>query len=296
MRLERPEDALDTLADALVLRASIALQAGLEDEAREALVLLSRLEPERVALHPGLYAPSLVEAYAAARSDEQARPAGALVVRPRVAGFTTPELLVDGRPASVGAALPLRLGAHLVTVRTHADRAAPSEDGALPFSQIVDVGDAPIALEPFLAPADAAERRATLVAQAGDAAGDVARANALSALASLCAARAVLFVDDKVASLWVPGKTIEALRVPATSDGDLVGRATLAALQAPVRRDPVIVPPVPEPLDTPAIIVIASVGVVVLAGVVAIGVYTLAPELPVKPPERAVDPIVCCSF
>lgn len=293
LRLQRPEDALDTLVDALLLRASIALQAGVEDEARTALVLLSRLEPDRAELHPGLYAPSLVDAYAAARADEQARGEGALVVRPRVAGFRAPELVVDGRPAAVGTALPLRLGPHLVTVRTHADGAG--DDDALPFSQIVDVGQAPIALEPFLAPADAPDRRATLVATARDAVDATARARAFADLAPLCAARAVLYVDDTTASLWVPGKPVEALRLPPTWDGALVGRATLATLQAPVRKDPRIVPPVEEPLDTTTIVLLASVGAVLVAGAIAVGLYTLTDAADIKPPPPPVDPI-CCTF
>lgn len=289
LRLSHPEDALEILIDALLLRASLALQAELVDEARAALVLLSRIEPARTELHPGLYAPSLVEAYAAARSDGLARDEGALVVRPRVANFVTPELLVDGRPAPVGAPLALRAGPHLVTVR--------AGDEALPFSQIVEVGPTPLALAPFLAPADAAEKRSALVEKAREAPTLEQRAAALAALAPLCAARAVLYVDKAAASLWVPGKPIEALRVAPTSDGALIGRATLATLQAPVRRDP-IGPPVEEPLDPLVIATVATVGVVLLTGAIGLGLYTLTPSADeVKErPAPPLDPVTCCSF
>lgn len=282
LRLERPEESIETLADALLLRASAALQSGVDEEARTALVLLARLEPARIELHPGLHPPSLVDAYAAARIDEEARAPGDLVVRPRVAGFANAELLVDGRAVNASSALALRQGPHLVTVR------AP---GTTPFSRILEVGADPLVLEPFLAPADAPERRAALIARARGATVDDARAEALDEVAALSAARAVLYVDAKDAQLFGVGRPLEGLRVPPTSSGAVLGRAALATLQAPARRDQGL--PVDDELDPAFLVGSSAAGIVVVTGVVIGALAALLPAVVPAPPPRPV-PVVCC--
>lgn len=282
LRLERPEESMETLADSLLLRASAALQSGVEAEARESLVLLARLEPTLGTLHPGLHPPSLVEAYAAARVDEASRAPGALVVRPRVAGFRSAELLVDGESVPSINAPGLRQGPHLVTVRA---------TGTIPFSRIVDLGADALVLEPFLAPVDAGARRAALVERARAAVADGARAEALEELAALCAARALLYLDTDSAQLFVAGRPMEVLRAAPTSTGALLGRATLAALQAPAQRDQGL--PVKDELDPAFVIGGSALGLIVVAGVVVGGLVLFLPGAPPHPPARPLDPKCC---
>ncbi|HEY4221096.1 MAG TPA: hypothetical protein VGO62_07130, partial [Myxococcota bacterium] len=176
LRLASPEDAVDVLIDALILKASVALQAGLDDEAKSDLALVSRLDPARSELNAGLYPPSLCEAYVDARAAARAAPSAALVVRPRVAGFHRAAVLIDGAPP------PALLGAgpHLVTVRAA---------GMVSYARLVSLdAKEPTVLAPFLAPADAAPRRRALVVAARAAVDDAARAQSLAALADLSAA------------------------------------------------------------------------------------------------------------
>lgn len=284
LRLERPESALEVLVDSLLLEAHVALQSGADDEAAAALALVSRLEPGRAALDPGLYPPSLVTAYEGARRAEQADPPGTLVARPRVARFLPFEVLVDARPATPDAAL--RAGPHLVTLR------AP---GALPSSRIVTLAaDEPLVLEPFLAPPDVVEARRRAVSAAAAARDDVVLAQALAEVAGLSAARAVLFVGVARAALFVPGRSIEALPVSATAPGVELGRATLAALQAPARRE-VGLPPRGGGVNWTAAVVGGGVAAVLLAGAaVATSVWALLPAGPPPDPPRPVV-VICCG-
>lgn len=289
LRLERPEAALEVLVDALLLEAHVALQSGADDEADAALALVSRLEPTRDALDAGLYPPSLVAAYEGARRVERAAPPGALVARPRVARFLPFEVLVDARAAAPDTAL--RAGPHLVTLR------AP---GALPSSRIVTLAaDEPLVLEPFLAPADVVEarRRAVTAAAVNDgpaAMNDAGLVQALGEVAGLSAARAVLFIGVARAALFIPGRGIEALPVAATAPGVELGRATLAALQAPARRE-VGLPPRGGGVDWTAAVVGGGVAAVLLAGAaVATSLWALLPAGPPPDPPRPVV-VICCG-
>src|SRR5439155_24518535 len=163
--------------------------------------------PDRTALNAGLYPPSPVDAYAAARAWSDRAPVATLAVQPRVAGFHAAEVLVDGRPP----AGPLRAGPHLVSVHVPGDVTA---------ARIFVLDDkAPSVFAPFLAPPDAPAKRAALARSAADTNDDVLRAHALSELASLCAARAVLFVgSDASAMLWSK-RGLTSLSPPSSSAG-----------------------------------------------------------------------------
>ena len=296
LRLQRPEESLETLADSLLLQASAALQAGGEGEARAALVLLARLQPSLKQLNPGLYPPSLVQAYAAARIDEESRPSGTLLVHPRVAGFHVAEILIDGvatvtssttQPSS--APLPaLRQGPHLVTVRAAA---------AVPFSRIIEVGSEPFVLEPFLGPSQAAALRAALVQQVRAALVDDVRAQALDEVASLSAARAVLYLDAGRAQLLVLGRPLVTLRAAATADGAALGRAALAALQAPARTGESLLSLRSEDDVHPAVFWGGgAVGIVVVAGVVTAALVLFLPAEVRPAPSRPLDFKCCVQF
>jgi hypothetical protein len=220
VRLEHPEDAREIWVDALLVRANLALVDNRADDAAGDLALVSRLAPEHTELSPSLYAPSVVEAYAAARAAALAAPPATLVVRPRAAGFAAASVLVDGRPFA-GEALPA--GPHAITARAEAGgRQVGQRTVVLTLSPA-----APVVFAPFLAPADAAAERARLVAlvRTGD-------AHALAALADASAARAILVESKDARTLFVAGRGVAPL-VTASREPAVVGAAVLRALQAP---------------------------------------------------------------
>lgn len=283
LRLDAPHAAADLVADVLLLRAEIALVENRADDARRELLLLARLEPDRAALNAGLYPPPLVEAYDAARRFDAEAATGFLSVLPRVAGADDPDVFVDGRPLPRGAREGLRpkIGPHLVTVRA---------DGVRGASRVVEVeAQQPLSFEPFLAPDRADHERAAIVARvrAGDAVDDdLARLCGLSA-----AGAAVLLVDD-APRLFVPGRGVFPIATSPDADPIVVGRATLAALRAPIVEDPR-----EDPVDPRLLFLGVGVGAAAFAVVGSLGagaVYQLWPfDVPDPPPQPAW--FKCCN-
>ncbi|MBI1947478.1 MAG: hypothetical protein HYS27_17440 [Deltaproteobacteria bacterium] len=269
VRLERPEDALELFEEALLVRATI-VSAGGGDVDRD-LALLAHLVPAREALNPAVHAPSLVDAYARVRAAALAAKPGTLRVRPRVANLSPPQVLVDGRPP----AADLVQGPHLVLARAQ---------GTEPFARLVDLGEEPLMLEPFLAPRGAGALRAAAVQRARDAKTELERTGALAELAALCAARGVVLVSASGAELWVrdppEGRPqLSPLAVSAGADGAAVGTATLAALQAPAK-ERLGLPSEDGP--PPAVVWAASAGGVTTGvSLLALGLWALWPaDLP----------------
>lgn len=287
IRLDQPQDAVELLVDALLVRATLALIEGRVDDVRADLLLTSRLEPARTELHPGLYPPSLVEAYAAARAvDAEERARATLVVRPRAAGFAPTRVLVDAR-AWDGA--PLAPGPHLLVVQG---------DGVVPRSEVRDLdAAAPTLLEPFLAPAGAGAARAALVTAARAARTDAEVAAALAALGDAAAARVVVLELPARLVLFVAGQPVTSL-VPPARDGVTVGRVVLAALQ-PARSGAGTAPPPARDDEgpSPALVwgaVTVSAAVVVLGSGAAVLTWALWPPDDIAPPPRPV-PVGCCT-
>lgn len=284
LRLDRPEIATEVLTDALLLRARLAMQSGADDDAREALVLVGRLEPAREALHPGLHPPSLVEAYAGARAAERQAPGSSLLFQPRVAGFGVAELLVDGRPARPGLSV-LPAGPHLVTLRAPG---TPSRS-----SVIVLAPEAPIVVDPFLGPPGIAAARSVQRDAAAAARDDGTLQRALEEISSLCAAGAVLFVGDTSATLFVRGRGLEPLAIPPTSSGAALGRATLSALQSSNRRNDDEGPATSSNINPLFVIGVGAASTVVLVAGIGAAVYALLPpQAPAPPPSPVV--VSCC--
>lgn len=287
VRLERPEEALDLFEEALLVRVTIAQAAG--GDLDHDLSLLAHLMPEREALNPAVHPPSLVEAYARARAAALGAPPATLELRPRVAGFAVAQVLIDGRPSQG----PVAKGPHLVIARA---------DGTATFARLVELGDEPQVLEPFLAPRDAAEQRAAAVATARAALTELERGAALDTLASLCAARGVVLVSASGAQLYVRDPAegrppLQPLAVAAGADGAALGTATLAALQAPAKERLGL--PADEDALPPAMVWAAWVtGVPLVASLTGLGVWALwpaglYPNAPVTPPPRPVA-FGCC--
>ncbi len=117
LALRAPETHRDLFADVLLLRAEIELASSDTAAAELDLRRVARLLPDRDGLHPGLYAPALVEAYAAARQANADAPAATAVIWPRVAGADDVQILGDGVLQADGRSLTLPAGPHLLTVR-----------------------------------------------------------------------------------------------------------------------------------------------------------------------------------
>ena len=287
VRLERPEEALDLFEEALLVRVTIAQAAG--GDLERDLALLAHLMPERETLNPAVHPPSLVEAYAGARTAALEAPPATLELRPRVAGFAVPQVLIDGRPSQG----PIAKGPHLVIARAA---------GTATFARLVELGDEPQVLEPFLAPRDAAQARAAAVATARGAVTELERSAALDSLASLCAARGVVLVSESGALLYVRDPAegrppLLPLAVVPGADGAALGTATLAALQAPAK-ERLGLPPDEDALP-PAVVWAAWVtGVPLVASLTGLGVWALwpaglYPNAAVTPPRRPVA-FGCC--
>jgi hypothetical protein len=155
LRLERPEDHLDLLVDALVFRATVQLSRGATvEDVIDVMRLAARLEPLRVELDAALHPPSVVRVWVDARAANEAAQPAVVVVRPRVLGSDEPvSVLVDGVPWSTrDGLLRLPMGPHLLSVR------AP---GCHTRSRVLSVGSDVAAIEDVLqADADLVERSA----------------------------------------------------------------------------------------------------------------------------------------
>ncbi len=165
LRLERPEDQRDLLADVLLLHATVRLSVDKDDdEATTLLRLAARVEPSRTGLDPGLHRPTIVTAFAAAREQNLAAKTALVVVAPRVIGSDArAEVVVDGvGRVPAGGLLSLAEGPHLLSLR------APGVAGRSRVLVVKNGGSE--AVSDILAPADIAFRRKDAAARirAGD--------------------------------------------------------------------------------------------------------------------------------
>ncbi len=232
LRLEHPQDARDLWIDVLLFRAGLLLTDGNPAAASADLVLVSRLDKKRTELHPGLYAPSVVAAYATARALGEAGPPARLIVRPRAANFAPTSVIVDGDAVQQSAdqttsADALLAGPHLVTARA---------EGVQHHTQIVDLNaTTPTLLTPFLGAPEAAQRRAQLVLQLRAQA--TPQPQTLETLAALCAARTLLVETEAGTYVYTRKTGVRAIRPEVDADmrdANVVGRAALTALTRPV--------------------------------------------------------------
>lgn len=156
LQLAAPEAQRDLLADILLMRAELFLATGRRAAAEEELLLLTRVDVQRAALHPGLHAPALVQAFDEARRKNDDAALGTLVLLPTTVRGGEVQVLLDGEPSSVGTTR-IRVGPHLVTA---------SVPGAAARSWIVRIEtQRPVLLDPFLAPNQAVAERERLLQQ-----------------------------------------------------------------------------------------------------------------------------------
>lgn len=285
VRLERPEEHVDVLVDALLFRGTLALGRGADDDARRDLTLASRLEPARESLDAALHPPSVLEAWAAARDAGQAAETRVVVVRPRVIGGPpgqAAEIVVDGAPVVPrDGLLDLGRGLHLVTVR------AP---GCRSLSRILDVDGADVAIEDVLITyAAIADRQARLDAiRRGD-------ATALRTLREALGVDLLVSLDDGPAVLVQRGDGAAiTVDLDATAPPAVVADAVLraAAPAAPSIEDP------GSGSGSGAEALVWAVGLGgagVVVGAAAVGAWLLWPGEAVPPPPRPV-PITCCGL
>ena len=186
LRLPHPAADRDLFADVWLLQAEVALAEGNSDVARRALRLLARVDPGREALHPGLYPPQLVTAYAEARADN-ARAEFAQVLIQHRPGQPAPLVTVDlGEHADRAPSLTTTTGPHLITL---------TAEGRLSRSVLVQLSAGqPAVLDGFLPPKGAAQLRAQAVRQLR-AKSAKERARAALQLRTLCGADTLVVIE-----------------------------------------------------------------------------------------------------
>lgn len=289
-RLARLDDHLDLLGDALLFAATLRLDALDDDdtvdggEVRRQLRLAARLAPTRVGLDPALHPPSRVEAWGAARRDNDDASDAVVVVRPRLAGARDAvTVIVDGVVVTpVGGLLHLARGPHLLTLRA---------DDADDVNRVVDVDNDGLVIDDVLVRRRDLAARAALLARlrSGDA----------TVVADVAAAVDTAG-DATVIALDVAGRHRLAHRgvtttVAADTDDPSAFAAAVVVACAAIDRERVVEPPaVVDDDPLPAILLSSSLAFgVVLIGGAAITIWQVYPSTPHAPPPRPVV-VTCC--
>ena len=186
-RLARPSDHKSLIADVILSRSTLLLTENKNAEAQKELILLSRLDPELDALHPGLHPPDLVKAYTEAR-DLARQGQKALLT------FTTnpadARVLLDGEPALANQPIEVLPGPHVLTLLA---------DGRWPNNQVLDLQEGEVQnVYLFAPPKDAVEERAKkIIAFSQD-----RQASDAQVLASLVGADVLVFLSPDATMLW----------------------------------------------------------------------------------------------
>ena len=257
LRLARPDEHLDLLADALVFAAALRLNDNNDDlEGQRLLRLAARLEPARETLDPALHPPSRVLAWQRARSDNAAADTAVVVVSPRVVGDTIDvEVVVDGAVVvPQGGLLQLRRGPHLLTVRGA---------GASSHSRIVGVEGDGVVIDDVVQRNDNLRSRAALVARlrAGD-------RTVLPALLSAADTDVIVALDVDGANLGLRRGGMVTVIDADPADPAAFASAVIDALDVPTPAIPTTSPAL-RGEEAPPEWLIPVVGIIV--GVVVVG-------------------------
>ena len=283
LALDRPEDQLAAIVDALLFRAGLNTRRDTPDDGRADLILASRLEPSREALDPALHPPSLLQAWTSARAAALGADLHLVVVRPRVVSEARvdAELLVDGKPVvTQGGVLELRAGPHLLTVR------AP---GCRSISRVVDVNGTGLAFEDVLV-ADAliAARQAALASlRAGD-------RTALTRLQTSLDVELIASIGDTSGVVVQrAGRDPQHLDVDVHAPGPVLADAIAAATLSLDDRDDAGV----DPVERTSTIwwALGATGVVAVVGAATLGAWLIWPGEPPPPPPRPAT-VSCCGL
>jgi len=290
LRLERPEDHLDLLVDALVFRATVQLSRGATvDDVIDLIRLAARLEPQRLELDAALHPPSVVRVWGDARSANGTAQGAVVVVRPRVLGSDEPvSVLVDGVSQNVADGL-LRLptGPHLLSLR------AP---GCHTSSRVLSVGDDVAAVEDVLQTDEDLDARLALVQRirGGD-------REALPALLERTGVDVVVGVGPDVRRALairrggvVADVVVASTASPAEPTVQLADAILLAL--APEKLVVTAAPPtlvVPDGAGVSWAVVGAAVGVVVVGAGLGVLLWAVIPGDPPADPVRPVG-VTCC--
>jgi hypothetical protein len=273
MRLERPEDQLETIIDALIFQAALRLGDGDGPGALAALRLATRLEPGRTALDEALHPPSMVAAWSQARSENDDASRALVVVRPRLLGADGVTVIVDGVVVDVQEGLlELPTGPHLFTLRA---------EGCRSTSRVVDVVDGDVVIDDVVIADRVVAERAALVARIN--AGD---AESLAQLQGATDAAIVIALDVPPGGVFAfaPGALVKKLPVGPSDDAVDIVNAAIDATRPPPPPPSLTTSAPDDDLSVWAAIVPIGAGVV-LAGV-GLTVWALFPgEAPPEPPR-----------
>jgi hypothetical protein len=278
--LERPEDHVSDLVDALLFRATVHLNRETPKGVAGDLMLASRLEPGRETLDAALHPPSLLDAWTRARRASLVADTRIVVVRPRVLSDVEAdaELIVDGeRVVAANGVVELRGGLHMITIR------AP---GCRSITRVVDVDGTGYAIEDVLV-ADAVvdTRRSALASlRAGDRA-------ALTQLRMALEVDVIAAIDSAGILVARRGLDVTRLDVDVAASSTTVADAIVTATIPPDADDPMINPSSSTTLGW----ILGSAGVVVVVGTATLGAWLLWPGEVPPPPPRPVT-VSCCGL
>lgn len=286
LRLPNPGEQRDLLTDILLLRAEMALARNKPDEARRDLRLVARLDERRLELHPGLFPPNVVDAYATARADNDAAESAYLTLL-QDHDKATLVVLVDGREVAADVArsgpLDIKAGPHLVTLL------AP---GRVSRSVVVDLAPRePLSLSTQLFAPRADETRAAALATLRRASTeDDTRPSLVALLEGTGASTALLLVAGR-AFTFTPARGRVLLAVKPDDDATRLASAALASLREPsVRAPPTTLPP--EEAQESDLVTLAVGGAAVAVAVVAVTTGAIALAWALQPAEDVPPPPV----
>ena len=285
VRLDRPEEHVDLLVDALVFQVTVRLARGAAaDDVMDGMRLAARLEPDRQTLDQALHPPSVAQLWTDARASNAAAPLAVTFIRPRVLGSdASVEVRIDGTIDGAGdGLLRLTTGPHLLSLR------AP---GCRTTSRIISVGaDMPAADDVLQSDSDF-DARTALVLRLRD--GDSTALPPLLMQVGVDVA-VVINTDATQALVMRRGEAVKdvALTVAEANSPDapmLLTDAIFKALTPPAPPGAPSLPP-PTPLDDDmAWATVGTAAGVALAGVaIGVAVWTFLPGTEPTPPPRPI--------
>lgn len=293
LRLERPTDHLELFADVLLARAELLLARGDDGEAERELRLLARIDPRRIALNEGLYAPALVSHFEAARLKNLEAKKGRLRFS-HIDSASLPTVLLDGVVADVSfvdkdtvVELAVAAGPHLVSVLAK---------GRVPRHLIIEVNterELALTLDTRLVRLGGDEARQTVLGRYRGTPNDT---EALRTLLTLADADVALLLTSSGAQLWRPTGALAALPVYEVDPPDALARAVAAALMREERATLVDAEGGTNDVHRGWWAAAAAVGAIaLLGGASVVGALWLgaAAEPPIDPPPR---PVVVTGF
>ncbi|MCP4501916.1 MAG: hypothetical protein GY822_18315 [Deltaproteobacteria bacterium] len=302
------------LVELLLLRAEISIASGNSlSLAQEDLLLAARLDPERDQLHPGLYPPSVVDAFANAKKVDETSSQGLIVLHLSQPALKKGELeftlVVDGTPQKLpkGGGLALTRGPHFL----HLSSASGSSK-----SLRVVVQDRPQDIFFFAGPNQAGKLRNSilqelLVAEEQSSNEEIGQQQMkvpfLRRLSTVSSASTYIWIEGHQVFAYDIRRGVAKLPTLFEEGGQAVGNALLLWQKPPLELAEIGSPPGDDvtigeqdeglPLWSWAIAVPGVGSLLVGTAVAGVSFWILSQQEPVKelPPPYSYVEVSCCS-